>query len=71
MQRFFIMCGIMGYIGDENATEIIISGLEELEYRGYKSASVTHAGQLTVLRRLPTLILTRAKADFSPLCITE
>ena len=32
------MCGIMGYIGDENATEIIISGLEELEYRGYDSA---------------------------------
>ena len=40
MQRFFIMCGIMGYIGDENATEIIISGLEELEYRGYDSAGL-------------------------------
>ncbi len=34
------MCGIMGYIGDENATEIIISGLEELEYRGYDSAGL-------------------------------
>lgn len=40
MQRDFIMCGIMGYIGDENATEIIISGLEELEYRGYDSAGL-------------------------------
>ena len=40
MQGFFIMCGIMGYIGDENATEIIISGLEELEYRGYDSAGL-------------------------------
>lgn len=40
MQRVFIMCGIMGYIGDENATDIIISGLEELEYRGYDSAGL-------------------------------
>ena len=34
------MCGIMGYIGDENAVEIIISGLEDLEYRGYDSAGI-------------------------------
>lgn len=34
------MCGIMGYIGDENATDIIISGLESLEYRGYDSAGI-------------------------------
>lgn len=34
------MCGIMGYIGNENATDIIISGLEELEYRGYDSAGL-------------------------------
>lgn len=35
------MCGIMGYIGNENATDIIISGLEELEYRGYDSAGLS------------------------------
>lgn len=34
------MCGIMGYIGEENAIEIIISGLESLEYRGYDSAGI-------------------------------
>lgn len=34
------MCGIMGYIGNENATDAIISGLEELEYRGYDSAGL-------------------------------
>ncbi len=34
------MCGIMGYIGDDNAVEIIISGLEYLEYRGYDSAGI-------------------------------
>lgn len=34
------MCGIMGYIGEENAVEIIIKGLETLEYRGYDSAGI-------------------------------
>lgn len=34
------MCGIMGYIGNGNATDIVISGLEELEYRGYDSAGL-------------------------------
>ena len=34
------MCGIMGYIGDENAVNVIIKGLEELEYRGYDSAGL-------------------------------
>ena len=34
------MCGIVGYIGDENATDIIIDGLKRLEYRGYDSAGI-------------------------------
>ncbi|MDJ0531797.1 MAG: glutamine--fructose-6-phosphate transaminase (isomerizing) [Xenococcaceae cyanobacterium MO_207.B15] len=34
------MCGIVGYIGTQAATEILISGLERLEYRGYDSAGV-------------------------------
>lgn len=34
------MCGIMGYIGDENSVDVIISGLESLEYRGYDSAGI-------------------------------
>lgn len=34
------MCGIVGYIGDRNATEIIINGLKKLEYRGYDSAGI-------------------------------
>lgn len=34
------MCGIMGYVGQENAAEIIIKGLESLEYRGYDSAGI-------------------------------
>ncbi|MCC7576044.1 MAG: glutamine--fructose-6-phosphate transaminase (isomerizing) [Methanomethylovorans sp.] len=35
------MCGIVGYIGTENAVDIIISSLKKLEYRGYDSAGVT------------------------------
>lgn len=34
------MCGIVGYIGDKQATDILIEGLEKLEYRGYDSAGV-------------------------------
>lgn len=35
------MCGIVGYIGDKTATEVLISGLSRLEYRGYDSAGVS------------------------------
>ena len=34
------MCGIVGYIGDGNACEIIIDGLKKLEYRGYDSSGI-------------------------------
>src|SRR5699024_2687490 len=37
---YFIMCGIVGYIGNENARDIIIDGLKRLEYRGYDSAGI-------------------------------
>ncbi|MEC9485789.1 MAG: glutamine--fructose-6-phosphate transaminase (isomerizing) [Candidatus Izemoplasma sp.] len=35
------MCGIVGYIGNKDAREIILNGLEKLEYRGYDSAGIT------------------------------
>ena len=34
------MCGIVGYIGTQTATDILLSGLEKLEYRGYDSAGI-------------------------------
>ncbi|MDY0236156.1 MAG: glutamine--fructose-6-phosphate transaminase (isomerizing) [Gudongella sp.] len=34
------MCGIVGYIGSKNAQDIILDGLEKLEYRGYDSAGI-------------------------------
>jgi len=34
------MCGIVGYIGNRNAQEVILQGLEKLEYRGYDSSGI-------------------------------
>jgi glucosamine--fructose-6-phosphate aminotransferase (isomerizing) len=34
------MCGIIGYVGKENAVPIIVEGLKKLEYRGYDSAGI-------------------------------
>ena len=34
------MCGIVGYVGKSNAQQVIIQGLEKLEYRGYDSAGI-------------------------------
>ncbi|MEO1815478.1 MAG: glutamine--fructose-6-phosphate transaminase (isomerizing) [Acetobacterium sp.] len=34
------MCGIVGYIGDKQAQDVLISGLSRLEYRGYDSAGI-------------------------------
>ena len=34
------MCGIVGYVGEKDATPIILEGLKKLEYRGYDSAGI-------------------------------
>ncbi|KPU27264.1 glutamine--fructose-6-phosphate aminotransferase [Caloranaerobacter sp. TR13] len=55
------MCGIVGYIGSKKAHEILVEGLEKLEYRGYDSAGIAvfdkgqlkvrkYKGRLSVLR---------------------
>ena len=35
------MCGIVGYIGTKNASDVLIEGLRKLEYRGYDSAGIS------------------------------
>ena len=37
------MCGIVGYIGKQNAAPILLEGLRRLEYRGYDSAGIAVA----------------------------
>src|SRR3954447_9046591 len=36
-----LMCGIVGYVGSRPAQEILIAGLQKLEYRGYDSAGIS------------------------------
>ena len=44
------MCGIVGYLGTKNASEVIVDGLSKLEYRGYDSAgiAVCNDGELEI-----------------------
>ena len=46
------MCGIVGYIGTQAASEILLAGLEKLEYRGYDSAGLATIweGEITCIR---------------------
>ena len=39
------MCGIVGYVGHRPVQEILLAGLEKLEYRGYDSAGITLQGE--------------------------
>ena len=43
-ERTKTMCGIVGYIGEEQAAPILLEGLSRLEYRGYDSAGVAVYG---------------------------
>lgn len=44
------MCGIVGVVGSKNATDILMQGLEKLEYRGYDSAGIFVNGQETAAK---------------------
>ena len=55
------MCGIVGYVGDKNAQDFLVSGLKRLEYRGYDSAG------LVTLAEDGTETLIRAKGKIANL----
>ncbi|MBW4622645.1 MAG: glutamine--fructose-6-phosphate transaminase (isomerizing) [Cyanosarcina radialis HA8281-LM2] len=59
------MCGIVGYIGTQAATDILLSGLEKLEYRGYDSAGIATVleGQLDCIRAKGKLCNLREKLE--------
>lgn len=59
------MCGIVGYIGTQGAMEILVSGLEKLEYRGYDSAGVATIveGEIHSVKAKGKLYNLRAKLE--------
>ena len=63
------MCGIVGYVGPQNALDVVLEGLRRLEYRGYDSAGVAvlaEGGQATAKKAGKLANLEKALAD-SPL----
>ena len=47
------MCGIVGYVGQQQAAPILLNGLTKLEYRGYDSAGIAvrnEQGEIEVVK---------------------
>lgn len=59
------MCGIVGVVGNTNATDILIQGLEKLEYRGYDSAGIFLAseGKSQLVKAVGRIAELSAKAE--------
>ncbi|MBE9231423.1 glutamine--fructose-6-phosphate transaminase (isomerizing) [Cuspidothrix issatschenkoi LEGE 03284] len=59
------MCGIVGYIGTQAATDILLAGLEKLEYRGYDSAGIATIweGDVHCVRAKGKLLNLRSKLE--------
>jgi len=63
------MCGIVGYIGDQQAVEVVLAGLRRLEYRGYDSAGIStlNKGQIDTQRAEGKLANLEQRLKTSPL----
>ena len=61
------MCGIVGFVGEEQAAPILLSGLEKLEYRGYDSAGIAvrneDTGKIEVVKAKGRLKILSEKTD--------
>lgn len=63
-----IVCGIIGYVGSENAVPLIIDGLKKLEYRGYDSAGIAiyHENNFHVMKRKGRLSILEEEIENNP-----
>ena len=67
------MCGIVGYVGKRSAQDVLLDGLEKLEYRGYDSAGVALAlgGGIRVVKSKGRLAELRKKLELQALITGE
>ena len=62
------MCGIVGYVGPQQASPILMDGLARLEYRGYDSAGVAVAnGTIDVRKAEGKIVNLEARLEIDPL----
>lgn len=62
------MCGITGYIGKKkNAINVVINGLESLEYRGYDSAGIAYVldNKVNIIKEQGKIVNLKSKIDFN------
>lgn len=61
------MCGIVGFVGEEQAAPILLGGLSKLEYRGYDSAGIAvrneSSGEISVVKAKGRLKILAEKTD--------
>ena len=64
------MCGIVGYIGAKDCVELLLSGLESLEYRGYDSAGIAvyNGEDIEIKKEKGRLSKLREILENSPVC---
>ena len=63
------MCGIVGYVGEQQAAPILLEGLSKLEYRGYDSAGIAvreDSAEISVVKAKGRLKILSEKTDRAP-----
>ncbi|HIP13517.1 MAG TPA: glutamine--fructose-6-phosphate transaminase (isomerizing) [Arcobacter sp.] len=67
------MCGIVGYIGKSNTSEILVDGLKELEYRGYDSAGIAilKSDKIEVYKALGKIVNLEEKVSHNECTLKE
>lgn len=65
------MCGILGYVGNGNASDFLIEGLRRLEYRGYDSAGIAvyENGKIEIEKKAGRLV--NLERRWSPILYVE